>query len=134
MRKILAAVSVVVLGACQAAPGGQAVRTAGAAGQDLMAGTSWSFTVPNAGEVIATFGTDGRYYDLNRGKIIESGTFVTTGGQVCEDVDATPTKDNLCWTVPATLPPVGGTITTTSNKGLTLRATRLAFRGNRTGS
>lgn len=95
-----------------------------------MAGTSWSFTVPEVGEIVATFGTDGRYYDVSGGKIVESGTFMTRNGQVCEDLDRTPENDNLCWSVPATLPTVGATLTTTSNKGQTLTATRLAFKGN----
>ena len=124
MRSSVAAVALVGLSACQTtAPTASTTR-------DLMAGTSWSFTVPNAGQVIGTFGTNGHYYDLSGGKVVESGTFATAGGQVCEHVDGTPANDRLCWSLPNTLPPVGGTLTTTSSKGQTLTATRIAFRGN----
>lgn len=98
---------------------------------DVLAGTSWTFT-PDAktGLITATFGTDGHYYDINKGKLVESGTFVTSAGKVCEDVDGTPANDHVCWTVPDPLPGIGGKAYTTSDKGQTVSLTRVVFAGD----
>jgi hypothetical protein len=128
MNRFLGFAAVASLAACQQAPLAAPAATGGAQ-RDLLAGTSWSFTVPTAGEIVATFAPGGHYYDLNNGKIVESGTYATVDGQVCEDLDATPDNDHVCWTMPSTLPPVGGTLETTSNKGQTVKATRIDYRG-----
>jgi hypothetical protein len=128
MNRLLGFVAVSSLSACQHAQ--LASPATAPAPNDLLAGTSWSFTVPTAGEIVATFQPDGRYYDLNNGKIVESGTYATVNGQVCEDLDATPENDHQCWTMPPTLPPVGGTLETTSNKGQTVKAIRIEYRGS----
>lgn len=100
---------------------------------DVLAGTSWTFT-PDAktGLITATFGTDGHYYDINNGKMVESGTFVSKDGKVCENVDGTPQDDHVCWTIPNPLPPMGGKADTTSDKGQTVTLTRITFAGNQT--
>lgn len=98
---------------------------------DVLAGSSWTFTPDTkTGLITATFGTDGHYYDINKGKLVESGTFVTKDGKVCENVDGTPQDDHVCWTVPNPLPAIGGTADTTSDKRQTVTLTRIAFAGN----
>ncbi|MEQ7873129.1 hypothetical protein ABDK56_03870 [Sphingomonas sp. ASV193] len=105
------------------------VNMAAPAGGQL-AGTSWTFKGPN-GDTTATFGTDGHYYDIAGGKLVESGTYVESGGKVCENLDGTPQDDHVCYTIPSPLPEIGKTGQSTADGKTMIDITRVAFAGNK---